>query len=689
MHNGTQRHRRTYPLPLLQTSTQDAELGEFSEILSARGEERRRVLLQKLDPFVRRKLDFRRKHAAWLVQLAYEANDKDLEALIRCEGEKLTPASDVGVEWERFLQSLPNRTTHEFLEKFLGSHKTSLQFGLVGTPDYLRIRLPTRQIDPYVQRALDAAAGPESDHVIDRPLSEVYRELQNAGLASRLQSVSAHLGSAGLDYLGLALLSRPEIYTKLITDLEPTAHPRALSDPAGFAHSLRLALTSEGGPLHYVYQHIVASVLEDQNIILQDSVLALLVARAKAEGLDLGPGKTQSSLLRIYNDFIDRGGLRALVDAYVSRQEIQSARFTAAVRERMVDYLKHASINLDVRNAQHLEAFARQEYDEYFALAYDRASQTRTDALLNTPASGGWDFSVDTFEGLEAQAIDPDNILAAGYLYYAYEMGERLHVFDMPELLYLQWTYGHQLDLPQGETAALLDKLYTERSLRETREERFLAYKKVLGLGDVRLLSNMASNSHYERLWGRLMEEVAEYIRRRSEAGLYEGRDAISRVPIYRAVRELQYNLTEYATGRVKAQTAKLKALFDQSMKVLAAPEIAEAFGTPVRRDVWTVLERLNRTPPLELSPNVSAIRTAAVEGNRVFQFIAKFDENTVTDADFDELLRSAEAWIIAKSADSEEALVSAAPGHAQDEFQDEFDEDFDSAFGDDFDDFG
>lgn len=684
MQNGTVRLRRSseYPLALLQEKPKDA-LGPIDDVLQLESRDERAEML-------RRKIDIVRRgggviswdEAAWFVQLAFKSKDRDLEALIRKETEGLTPSGKTKDVWVPFVNSLPSLAIREF---FKASQDVSLA-GISAVPDYLRVRVPSKQLDERVQRALDEISAPGSSFVIAN-LNQAYESYQKLGIASKLLPVSARLESAGLDYIGRALLSRPGIYTKLIDELEPQHNPDALKDPAGFAHSVKLKLNAEHGPRRAAYKHIVASVLFAKNIDVEDSIIDLLVDRAQAEGLELAPGRTEASVLAIYDDFIDRGGLRVLVDKFVARHEVQPGRFTPAVRERMVDYLKQASINIDVSNTDHLEAFEQQRYDEYFALAYDRATQTSTDAVTATPTTGGWDFTIDTFESLEEQAIDSDNILAAGYLYYAYELGERLHVFDMPEILYLQWTYGEQLDLPQGETASLLDKLYTERSLRETKEERALAYKKTLGLGDVETLANMTVNESFEQLWGTLMEEVAEYVRKRSEASVYEGRDAVSRIPIHRAIRELQYNLTEYANGRIKAQTAKLKALFEQCMKVLAAPEIAEAFGTPVRRDVWTVLERLNRAAPLEASPNVSAIRTAAVEGNKVFQFIARFEENTVTDGELDEFLRAAEAWIIAKASDAGSELESAPKGEeSEDDELGEIDDEFDSELGDGFD---
>lgn len=149
------------------------------------------------------------------------------------------------------------------------------------------------------------------------------------------------------------------------------------------------------------------------------------------------------------------------------------------------------------------------------------------------------------------------------------------------------------------------------------------------------------------------------------------------RIPIYQATKELQYNLTEYGNGRTKTQAAQLRSLLDTCFQVLDAPEIIDFYGFGTRRDRWTVIDRLHKEPPFESTPNLQALRTVAGKGNKVFQWIADFNEASVTDQEFETFLRAAEAWIISRSA----AVVH------EDDYSLEEEESFDD-FEDDFDDF-
>jgi hypothetical protein len=95
-------------------------------------------------------------------------------------------------------------------------------------------------------------------------------------------------------------------------------------------------------------------------------------------------------------------------------------------------------------------------------------------------------------------------------------------------------------------------------------------------------------------------------------------------------------------------------------------------FSTGSRKSLWTVIERASREW-FDEAPNISAIRSAAIDGNRVFQWIAGFDQSSVTDDQFQVFLEAAEAWILATATDDSEPSVS-----EEAEEEDE-DEDFDS----------
>jgi hypothetical protein len=64
---------------------------------------------------------------------------------------------------------------------------------------------------------------------------------------------------------------------------------------------------------------------------------------------------------------------------------------------------------------------------------------------------------------------------------------------------------------------------------------------------------------------------------------------------------------------------------------------------------MWTVIERIAREE-FNRNPNISNIRTAAVEGNKIFQNIAEFNEGGFSEEQFRQFLRSCEKYIIAQA---------------------------------------
>ena len=170
-----------------------------------------------------------------------------------------------------------------------------------------------------------------------------------------------------------------------------------------------------------------------------------------------------------------------------------------------------------------------------------------------------------------------------------------------------------------------------------------MLYKRVLDKGDAELLPRMVVNTSFGQLWHNLMEKVTDYIELSSDA-LRE--TAVSRIPIVRATRDLQFNLTEHMTGMAHMQVTDMYMQLREAFELLGAPEISSQLSAGRRRSVWATIERLHREE-YESVPDVAGIRTLAVEGNKVFQFIGELDGG-VGDADFETFKDAAEAWIIA-----------------------------------------
>ncbi|CBL45778.1 Conserved hypothetical protein [gamma proteobacterium HdN1] len=385
-------------------------------------------------------------------------------------------------------------------------------------------------------------------------------------------------------------------------------------------------------------------------------------------------------MLKLIKSVNEQGQLPALLEIYIENSEIDKTRFTPEVKTAMIDYLLDRGVQIE--DVDKLRAGG---YDEHFALAYDYAISTASgedDPLDAARRKGGgrgfgqWDFSVDDFSEVEEQGIVKDNILAAGALDYIFEFGERLGVFNLVDALVLNWASG-SIDVVEGPAAARLYRYWKLREERASAEERGMVYRRVLSKGETEVLSRMVVNDPFPQLWHNLMAEVAEYIDKteRVEEGMGES-SPVSRSRIYQATRELQYNLTEYCTGMAHVQAREFYAQLQECFEILKDDEIMSYFGGNRRKSLWTVIERLSKEE-FGASPNIGAHRSLAVDGNRIFVWIANFNEASIRQEDFVNFLQAAESYILNFTNASGEEMEMRDEMTDEEEFADSENDDF------------
>jgi len=366
--------------------------------------------------------------------------------------------------------------------------------------------------------------------------------------------------------------------------------------------------------------------------------------------ISLSPGALEAAVLKLINSVNEQGQLPALLEIYIEKAEIDPTRFTPDVKAAMIDYLLDRGIQIE-----DVEKLKAGDYDEHFALAYDYAlnvASGQDDPLDAARRKGGgrgvgqWNFEVDDFSEVEEQGIIKENILAAGALDYIFEFGERLGVFKLVDALVLNWAAG-SIDVVEGPAAARLYRYWKLREERASNEERGMVYRRVLNKGNTDVLSRMVVNEPFPQLWHNLMAEVAEYIDKteRVDQGIGET-SPVSRSRIYQATRELQYNLTEYCTGMAHVQAREFYAQLQECFDILKDDEILAYFGGNRRKSLWTVIERLSKEE-FGASPNIAAHRSLAVDGNKIFVWIANFNEVSVRQEDFVSFLQAAESYIL------------------------------------------
>lgn len=528
---------------------------------------------------------------------------------------------------------------------------------------------------------------------------EATKFIQDNSLGTAMIRLSSGLNnsSGALNETNRLLLSEPDIYGALVlrvllehvdkaerAKLEKDDRAKLdkfVTDKDGFRISLLEALEKNDGPQHEFMRLLAAKSLKRSGVSFDETNEAgkRLIAELRAKPVSLGQGRVEAAIEIAHEKILAEGAFPSLVDAYIATQEVEGGKFTPAIKQAMVRHLIARGVAIE--NDEQKRRFAEGGYDEYFAVAYEQAASSAAgddDPIVAASTKGAtvapWDFTVDTFDSIEEQGTVRDNILAAGALDYVYELGERLGIFRLVDALTLNWAAG-AIDVVDGPCAAKLYRYWKLRDQRSDPSERGLVYKRVLNKGETEALDRMVVNENFEALWGTMAEKVAEYRAKVEDAKAEQGESLlVSRTPIYQAVRDLQYNLTEFCTGMAHMQVREMYSQLREAMDLLGDPEIIDHFAGGRRKTMWTAIERLSKSEYGE-APNINAIRIAAVEGNAVFRFIANFKQGAVAEDEFQRFIEAAEAWIIAKASDDSSLAPVADDTEAEEEQDDEFDE--------------
>jgi hypothetical protein len=527
------------------------------------------------------------------------------------------------------------------------------------------LEIPARLTHPdgLSTKALLAVRAGSADSV-----KKALELVNRTGVGSALTRLSAHVnGSGTLDQTNRFLLSDPEIYAGALLPLLETAEAKGtldkfVADKEGFRVALLGRLEDENGPRHLFVRTLVRESLKRMGVSVSADPKAptanekLLTNALLNNPVPLDEGRVEEAVEAAYEEIVRDGSYPALVEAFAATHEVDKNKFTPEIKKAMVSHLLARGVKIETE--EQLKRFNEGAYDEYFALAYEKAVTTAVgsdDPIVVAATKGAtiapWDFTVDTFESIEEQGVVKENILAAGALDYIFELGERLGIFRLVDALTLNWAAG-AIDVVDGPCASKLYRYWKLRDQRMDPAERGLVYKRVLNKGETEALDRMVVNESFEALWGTLAEKVAEYRAKVEDAKVEQGDHIlVSRTPIYQALRDLQYNLTEFCTGMAHMQIREMYAQLREAMDLIGDPEIIDHFAGGRRKTMWTAIERLAKSEYGE-APNINAIRIAAVEGNAVFRFIANFQPGAFSEEEFQRFIEAAEAWIIAKGSD-------------------------------------
>lgn len=521
----------------------------------------------------------------------------------------------------------------------------------------LWIDLPRVQVDPIVVQlvALRVKELTKDGSQVDRVLAAIEQKWTDA-----VAALSDQLNKESLDDCLRLLLSNQEIYASILNGLIDADFD--LADVSGAKERILRVLPTPNGEKGDLLKKAVTEVLARRDIQMPAALSEYVVRQVWALNPSVGQGVIVPAILKVYDSTVSAGLLPGYVNWWIRRQSIPPDKITDTVRQNMVDYLLGLELPYDSDNFE--GDFQAGKYDQFFALAFEDAREKTSgendpiDAMRTRGAVAAWDFTVDTFDQAEAQGVIPDWIRAAGGLDWCYWMGEALGIYKIVDSVVLRWGSG-ALDVPPGPTTSKLYRYYKMRDQRASAEERSMVYKRVLNRGEATLTQQMVVNTAFPRLWHKLMAEVAEFIRKSEETK--GGPEQVSPTPIYQAVRDLQYNLSDNMTGLAPMQVQEMYAQLQEAIDILSDPQVIDQFGVGRRKNLWTVVERIAKEE-FGTALNVASIRTLAVEGNKVFRWIADFDGTNAIRAAIDfsanatdtktlnALLEPAEAWIIAQA---------------------------------------
>jgi hypothetical protein len=537
--------------------------------------------------------------------------------------------------------------------------------GAVETVDFKGIPRRSAGLDPAAEGSLGKVTSTFSGKAGD-----AEKKISEKGYSATVEKVTARLTRSSLDDATRLVVSEPDVYGALL--LEAIETDKVKPDDATGLYNAVVRRAEK--PRRALEKELVDHVLARNKIVPGRALKARVLARVREDGVPLTGRSAEDTVLSFYRSAVAEGELPEAVEAFAAKNEIPKSKLTPAVKESMVQYLQGLDLDIPADRVRRSG-----KYDEYFAVAYDRASAVgdgRSDPIVLSRPQGfvsPWDFQVDTFETADQQAVDKTNIMAAGALDYVYNLGELLGVFKLADALVLNWAAG-ALDISDTQTSNQLYRYWKVRDDRMSPEERGMLYKRVLDKGDTDVLSKMVVNSQFPTLWDNLMQEVATYVQANADAAVDKN---VSQIAIHRAIQELQYNLTEFMTGMAHMQVTEMYAQLKDAMTLLGSDNVVSQLSGGRRKNVWSVIAYLSKQE-LGTAPDVAAIRTLAVDGNRVFQRIAQFTVGGFSDADFQDFLDAAEAWILA-AASLGDYQPPSGDTYGDQDYQDEFSDDFET----------
>jgi hypothetical protein len=257
------------------------------------------------------------------------------------------------------------------------------------------------------------------------------------------------------------------------------------------------------------------------------------------------------------------------------------------------------------------------------------------------------DYSVELpdFDTAEVVGLRPENISSCADLYYVHVF-DRLGVFRAVDGLAIRF-FDH-LNLGLSETAHKMYAYIKRRSDRIPAEDR----RRLTGQlfeGDEE------GHGPFKLLMGQMVESLIEYMRVRDAGELIVGssaRPSLSgrRSAVLRSAENLQRYLSRAGGGMGIFLARESGRQLVDCFNILDSPELRSYFGGDFTEGMWGVIEQLVEEIDGRPGPPADRMRTMAVHGRKVIQWLADHadDISGVSDAELDDLAERVQNWLAA-----------------------------------------
>ncbi len=482
----------------------------------------------------------------------------------------------------------------------------------------------------------------------------IRQHINNEGLTGVINQVNGLINNANLSTIERKIISVPALYATCL-DYAFFVENVNTTDAKGIFQACMRSLQKL---VQDFYSELIDQVLTTRGINLPaDAALAtqireMMLGVVMQSNIPISTGEAADIIVAVYYRVKELGPINYFVRRYIDHSgDVEPTQFNDKLIGAMVDYMSSMKLAIPKTISALNTAVSNHSFDEYFALALDYALRVESggvdpiDLYRIKGSQNTWDFSVDLFESSAKQGVVPRNILGAGALYYTYVLGEQLQCFNLAEALILKWARGN-VYISNPATEGKLYRFYKLLEERANNDERSMLFKRVLNLSDATLLEGTIVNESFSRLWSELMHQIVEYITKTETSN---NRDFISRLPITQLIREIQYNLTSFFTGMAHVQATEMYNHLQDAMEILSDDSIINQMAPGRSKNVWSVIDVLHKET-YGSAPNITAYKTAAVEGYKLFQYVSNFSDAMFDNNQFISFIQSAESYIIALS---------------------------------------